>query len=133
MFHKRVVQNPLMQAFDAPDATVSCGRRTCTTVAPQALALLNDPFLRACASDFARRLIAESGSQREQQVKPGFQRAISRPPTGVELEASLQFLESQAQARRARDPAAPADAIDLLALTDLCQTLFSLNEFVYVD
>jgi mono/diheme cytochrome c family protein len=133
MFHKRVVQHPLMQAFDAPDATVSCGRRTCTTVAPQALALLNDPFLRARASDFARRLIAESHSQPEQQVKPGFQRAISRPPTGVELEASLQFLESQAQARRARDPAAPADAIDLLALTDLCQTLFSLNEFIYVD
>ena len=45
-FHKRVVQYPLSQAFDAPDAQVSCGRRVNTTVAPQALALLNDPFVR---------------------------------------------------------------------------------------
>ena len=46
MFHKRVVQYPLMQAFDAPDAQASCGRRENTTVAPQALALLNDRFVR---------------------------------------------------------------------------------------
>ncbi len=133
MFHKRVVQHPLMQAFDAPDAVVSCGRRICTTVAPQALALLNDTFLRARATDFARRLIAESGSKPEQFVERGFQWAVSRPPTGVELEASLQFLDHQVKARSARDTAAPADAIHLLALTDFCQTLFSLNEFIYVD
>ena len=34
VFHKRVVQQPLMQAFDGPDATISCGRRENTTVAP---------------------------------------------------------------------------------------------------
>src|SRR5439155_5642113 len=39
MFHKRVVQHPLMQAFDGPDAQASCGRRVTTTVAPQSLAL----------------------------------------------------------------------------------------------
>jgi hypothetical protein len=36
MFHERVVQHPLMQAFDGPDAAVSCARRINTTVAPQA-------------------------------------------------------------------------------------------------
>src|ERR1051325_11986257 len=45
LFHKRVVQHPLMQAFDGPDAQASCGRRENTTVAPQALALLNDTFV----------------------------------------------------------------------------------------
>ena len=61
MFHKRVVQYPLMQAFDAPDAQVSCGRRVNTTVAPQALALLNDPFVRLRAEELAGRLQAEAG------------------------------------------------------------------------
>src|SRR5262249_43191101 len=32
MFHKRVVQYPLMQVFDGPDAQASCGRRENTTV-----------------------------------------------------------------------------------------------------
>ena len=46
MFHKRVVQHPFLQAFDAPDSAVSCNRRDTTTVAPQALALMNDSFVR---------------------------------------------------------------------------------------
>ena len=56
MFHKRVVQHPLMQAFDGPDAQASCGRRENTTVAPQALALLNDQFIRSRPMDLATRL-----------------------------------------------------------------------------
>ena len=71
MFHKRVVQHPLMQAFDGPDAAVSCGRRNVTTVAPQALALLNDTFLRDRAADLARRLLAEGGATPEGWVTRG--------------------------------------------------------------
>ena len=80
MFHKRVVQHPLMQAFDGPEAAVSCGRRGITTVAPQALALLNDTFLRDRAADLARRLLAESDATPEAWVTRGFELALSRPP-----------------------------------------------------
>src|SRR6185436_9839216 len=69
MFHKRVVQHPLMQAFDGPDAQASCGRRENTTVAPQALALLNDHFVRARALDLAKRLQAEGGTESEGQIQ----------------------------------------------------------------
>src|SRR5258706_3140663 len=68
MFHKRVVQQPIMQAFDGPDAQASCGRRENTTVAPQALALLNDKFVRARAMDFARRVEKDAGAP---AVAPG--------------------------------------------------------------
>ncbi len=51
MFHKRVVPYPLLQAFDRPDAQQACGRRDQTTVAPQALSLLNDAFVRASRGD----------------------------------------------------------------------------------
>ncbi|HMC12177.1 MAG TPA: DUF1549 and DUF1553 domain-containing protein, partial [Pirellulaceae bacterium] len=99
MYHKRVTQHPLMQAFDAPDASLSCGRRNSTTVAPQALALLNDPFARDRATDFARRLTAEAGEKPEDWVARGFRLAICRPPTEKELKASLAFLDQQRDRR----------------------------------
>src|SRR5256885_16422440 len=76
LFHKRVVQNPLLQAFDAPDAQASCGRRENTTVAPQALALLNDPFVRSCALHFAERL--ESREEIRAQVQLAWQLPLGR-------------------------------------------------------
>ncbi|MBG7608376.1 MAG: DUF1553 domain-containing protein, partial [Verrucomicrobia bacterium] len=36
----------MMEVFDAPDPSASCGQRNGTTVPTQALALLNDPFVR---------------------------------------------------------------------------------------
>jgi mono/diheme cytochrome c family protein len=133
MFHKRVVQHPLMQAFDGPDAVVSCGRRNITTVAPQALALLNDTFLRDRAADLARRLLAESDATPEGLVTRGFELALSRPPSDSERTASVKFLETQLQRRSARAKSAPPDEHRLRALTDFAQALFSLNEFIYVD
>jgi hypothetical protein len=143
MFHKRVVQYPFLQAFDAPDAAQSCGRRNTTTVAPQALAVLNEPFIRSRAADFATRLLAEAGQDPAAQVAHAYRLALSRPPTRKELDASVEFLR-QAQARRlARGAAAappehlntrtPEHHTRLLALTDLTQVIFGLNEFMYVD
>src|SRR5437762_1568915 len=77
MFHKRVVQHPMMQAFDGPDAQTSCGRRSQTTVAPQALALLNDSFMRERAVAFAKRLMGESPSEQD-WVKRAFAIALAR-------------------------------------------------------
>jgi hypothetical protein len=133
LFHKRVVQHPLLQAFDGPDAAVSCGRRNTTTVAPQALALLNDTFFRERAADLGRRLLAERGSQAAGWIDRAFRLALSRPPDGAERAACVQFLERQVERRRAREPSAAPEAIRLGAVTDFCQTLFGLNEFIYVD
>jgi hypothetical protein len=133
LFHKRVVQHPLLQAFDGPDAVVSCGRRSTTTVAPQALALLNDRFFRDRAADFGRRLLAEVGANLEGWVERGFRLALSRPPDGAERAACVRFLERQLKRRGAREPSQTLDVIRLHALADFCQALFSLNEFLYVD
>jgi hypothetical protein len=133
LFHKRVVQHPFLQAFDGPDAVVSCGRRSTTTVAPQALALLNDRFIRDRAADLGRRLLAEGGSNAEEWVERGFRLALSRPPDGAERAAGVRFLERQIERRAAREPSEAPEAIRTHALTDFCQSLFSLNEFIYVD
>ncbi|MGE3309638.1 MAG: DUF1549 and DUF1553 domain-containing protein [Limisphaerales bacterium] len=134
MFHKRVVQYPLMQAFDAPDAQVSCGQRMNTTVAPQALALLNDPFVRLRAEEFANRLHDEAGTRPEARVRLGFRLALAREPDPWELAAATAFIESQTEKRRGRDASTGSvETAGRLALTDFCQSLFGLNEFIYVD
>src|SRR5262249_22332666 len=121
MFHKRVVQHPLMQAFDGPDAAVSCGRRSITTVAPQALALLNDTFLRDRAADLARRLLAEGGATPDGWVSRGFDLAVSRAPREAERTAAVRFLESQLRRRSARDRSLAPRENRLRALTDFAQ------------
>ena len=54
---KRSKLVPMMQVFDAPEALSSIGNRPSTTIAPQALLLLNNPNVRNCARAFARRLV----------------------------------------------------------------------------
>ena len=79
VFIKRSVALPFFEVNDVPGTSASCGRRARTTVAPQALTLLNDPFVRDCAKAFAIR----AGS-------PGkaFEMALGRPPGEKDLEAA---------------------------------------------
>ncbi len=130
MFTKRVIPVPLLQVFDGPDASASCGRRNVTTVAPQALAVLNEPFVRLRSEEFAKRLILEAGKDASGQIQRAYRLALGRPPTARELNSSRHFLEVQVRRRAERDKAADPN---LLALTDFAQVLFGLNEFLYVD
>ena len=95
MFHKRVIPYPLFQVFDAPDAQQCTGRRNVTTVAPQALALLNDPFVRTRAGDFANRLLKEAGGDPAAVIDRAYHLAFGRPPTEAERDAGVEFLARQ--------------------------------------
>jgi hypothetical protein len=133
MFHKRVVQSPLMQAFDGPDAQASCGRRMTTTVAPQALTLLNDRFVRTRAEELAYRLIKEAGGETSAQVRLAWRLVLSREPSASELKSGTEFIRARLSDRLTREAGKPEDDVRHLALTDFCQALFALNEFIYVD
>ena len=129
MFHKRLIPYPLFQAFDRPSLMVSCGRRQNTTVAPQAMAILNGQFVRSVARDFAKRLLATAGGDDQRLIRDSFARAFARPPTAGEVEASADFLRAQTLARAQRQETNPR----LEAIADYCHSLFGLNEFIYVD
>jgi hypothetical protein len=131
MFHKRVVPYPLLQTFDRPDALQSCSRRDETTVAPQALAVLNDPFVRDRAVEFAERLRKESGDDVESAVRSAFAITVARSPSESERKSSAEFIAAR-QASRQQRGMNEADS-QRAALADFCQTLFGLNEFLYVD
>lgn len=136
MFHKRLIPYPMFQAFDRPDLMTSCARRQNTTVAPQAMVILNDRFVRSVARDYAKLLLgkqnAESPSDQhawEAVVELAFETSFSRSPTEAELKASTEFIQAQAKVRTAREEQNPRTE----ALADYCQSLFGLNEYLYID
>jgi hypothetical protein len=118
MYAKRTFRLPMLETFDAPDSSLSCSRRDITNVAPQALALLNNEFVLARASEFANRLRKLGGDDPEAWVTHGFEIALGRGPSAAERAKALGMLE-------------PSDKDH--ALADFCLMLFNLNEFVYVD
>lgn len=116
---------PMMMLFDWPEHLVSIGQRSNTTVAPQALAFLNGPQVRAYALAFADRLGADSAP--EQAVEKAFNLALGRSPNQEEAKISLEFLANQEALRGLNRDAKRA------AMADLCQTIFSMNEFIFVE
>src|SRR5437773_9903567 len=81
---KRSLTLPMLQIFDAPDTATSCPRRESSTVAPQALALMNGEFTAAQAEQFAARIKKVAGDSPEAEVDTGWQRALGRPRTAEE-------------------------------------------------
>ncbi len=118
-----------MQAFDAPEPLVSQGARPTTTVAPQALWLMNSPHVRSWASAFAQRMDAGPGNPDAHSVQQAYRIALNRPPTPTELADGSAFLRDQTARHRAT---AKPDARER-ALADFAQVVLSLNEFIYAD
>ena len=112
IFAKRQFPYPMFKTFDAPDPATSCGRRAVTTVAPQALTLLNSEFMLRSARALARRL-QPVGTAKE-QAQRAWMLAFSRPPAPEETEHAAEMLAT-----------AGPEEFSLM--------LFNLNEFVYID
>ena len=117
---------PMLTQFDAPDCLQSLGRRVNTTVAPQALFLMNNAQVRVSAAAFAHRLMGSNHRGEEAMVKAAFERALTRPPTKEEVLEVVGFLRRQANLYGGNDGRERA-------LTDFCQVLFGMNDFLYVD
>ncbi len=70
-----------MTTFDSSDTTQPCSERNVSTVAPQALALLNNEFVHQQSDAFARRVAAEAGGERPARIERAWWLALQRPPT----------------------------------------------------
>jgi len=126
---KRSQLIPAMQIFDAPEPLVSQGTRPATTVAPQALWLMNNPKVREWATHWAKQSTQGKTLDPAPWVISAYQQAVQRAPSASESRASLDFLSRQSE--RYRTSGAPQP--ELLATIDLLHTLLSLNEVIYVD
>ncbi|MCA9017275.1 MAG: DUF1553 domain-containing protein, partial [Planctomycetaceae bacterium] len=118
---------PILQLFDAPDAIQSVGKRNVTTVPPQALAMMNSPFIRRLSEQFAKRVRPDRNKSLEQTVNDAYLIALSRQPDPAEQQQMLQFIHYQTESYGANPQAAE------VAVADFCQLVFCMNEFVFVD
>jgi hypothetical protein len=134
LFTKRNLRLPLLEVFDQPDTLSPCPVRAVSTFAPQALVLLNGPFLQAQSKAFAGRVLREAGADDAARVDRAYRLALCRPPRESERRAALDFLAGQTDLLRARQLVGAPDPVDPVtaALADFCLALLNRNEFVYV-
>lgn len=125
---KRSELIPLMTMFDAPEPTQSIGERISTTVPTQALAMMNSAFVRTQAEKLAQRIRPKKDAPLADAVDRAYRVAFARLPTDAERTRMLAFIEQQKSIMGGDSPAVVEQA-----LTEFCQVLLCLNEFVYVD
>jgi cytochrome c553 len=80
-----------LDVFDAPDSAFVTGDREETSVATQALFLMNDEDVMRYADRFAERLLALGGND-EARVTAAFELALARKPDAAEKRVVLSFL-----------------------------------------
>ncbi len=114
----------LLQLFDQPRIETNCTRRGISTVASQALTLLNSESLARQAEAFADRVLKESPGD---PASAAVRLAFARPARPEEHAKLTKFLTEQTNRH------APAADAKRRALIDLCHMLLCANEFVYVD
>jgi hypothetical protein len=138
-FSRRSVYLPVLrsmlydvfQAFDFADPSAPSGERATTTVAPQALFMLNSKIMADQTGHVADSLLADSALDDSSRIGQLYERALARPPSERELARAAEFVdryESQLDAenlsgsdRRRR------------AWQALCRSLLASSEFIYLD
>jgi hypothetical protein len=100
-------------AFDCPDAGQSTAIRRASTTPIQALNLFNSLFTLAQAEAFASRVKKEAGDDIAKQIKRAYQLALSRAPTGEELDVTQPIVRQH-------------------GISTLCRALFNSNEFLFI-
>ncbi len=109
----------LFEVFDFADPSMVVGRRNASTVAPQALFLLNNPFVVEQSRQAAARLLAEVHDD-EGRIERLYRLALGRLPDDRERQVARRFLRG-----RAGEPAA--------AWSILFQALFASADFRQVN
>lgn len=94
---RRTSMVPMFEAFDYSNATSPLSERPITTVAPQALMLLNDAFVQEQAVELAHRIRTEAGSgaSSETLLQHAWTRATGRKPLPEELARMSQYQRRQ--------------------------------------
>ena len=120
----------LMDLFDYPDPTVPSSDRATTTIAPQALLMLNSDLVLDCSKRLAVQLTGKELQDDKSRLERAFIQTVCRRPSESEITSLCSFLD------KLRSAIAPVRSdhlpSDIHAWTVLCQTLLCSNEFAYI-
>jgi hypothetical protein len=119
-----------LSLFDVADPELVTGQRDVTTIAPQALYMMNNPVVLAQAEVVAKRLLEDSRlSSDDARVDYAFQLTLGHTPLKQQRADVLAFLNNYEITQSA---GTKPDARRLDAWTTVCQTLLASAEFRYV-
>ena len=121
VFRNRLLE--LFEAFDFADPNLVLGRRNVSTVATQALYLMNSPFAMEQSKVAAERTLAGESSDDAGRLDRAYRTALGRLPTGRERELALEYLREAGGDAIARQE----------AWERLYQVLFACVDFRYVN
>ncbi len=110
LYVKRTFPMPMFTTFDTPDSSMSCSRRDNTTVAPQALTLMNGDFMVGQAKRLAAMARDAHPGDTKKQLDMAWQQVLGRLPRTAEREKTTA-----------------------LSLDQICLALLNTNEFLYLD
>jgi hypothetical protein len=120
----------VLQLLDFPDPAIPSGDRATTTIAPQALLMLNSDLVMQAASDLAARLLAVEGSD-EKRIADLYKVSLGRTATPREIRSGLDLVHAAERVLTEREADAPACRQRAWAV--LCHTVLAANEFMYVQ
>jgi hypothetical protein len=120
-----------LEVFDFAEQGLVTGRRDATTVAPQALYLLNNPFVHQQAVALAGRLLGEAGRDDAGRIDRAYRLMLGRPATPKEVERARDFLAEYEAAGTGTADDSPDDG-RTAAWASFCHALLASAEFRYV-
>ncbi len=124
---KRSLKIPFLESLDFANSSSPAGIRSVTTTAPQALLLLNDPWVHRQANLLTDRIQREVGAEFAPRLQRLWQLAYQRSPSRAEIDACRSLLEDQAGGSNAEG------FLPDSAWESLCRAVLNSNEFLYVD
>ncbi len=113
VYRRRSLGFPFFDTFDLPDQNQTAAARNVSTVATQALTLMNNEFVLDQARLFAERLERAAPGDVDRQIDLAYRIALTRPPAPEEAEIARNLVSSQ-------------------SLVDLTHVMLNLNEFLYL-
>ena len=115
---QRQRRHPFLALFDGADPSASTAQRQTTTVPPQALFFLNNPFFHEQAAAFAAKVTALPDDL--SRIKSAYRSLFQRAPSASEIEHASSFLTGY-------------DSTPDEAWKAYSRVLLASNEFLHLD
>jgi hypothetical protein len=122
----------LFEVFDFADQNATVARRNVTTVAPQALFMLNSPFVMELARFAAERTLDIHALSNDERIERAFREALGRRPSDAERAIARAAIATDESPADKSEGAESSDSQQQKWAT-LYQGLFGSIDFRYVE
>jgi cytochrome c553 len=113
----------LLNLFDFGDATTAASKRPATTVAPQALFMMNSDFVTGRAQNLAKQLLDNPSLDQAGRARSLYLRILNRQATPLEIDTGLSYIDGFQKRGTSL----------LEAWTSFSRILLASNEYIYLD